>query len=293
MAIHLQHELDLACKTVQLCAVLTDRVQKESLGSNTTIKKWDYSPVTICDFAVQALLTFVINGAFQDDSFLAEESADELRRDEVLLDQVWGLIRSVDPDFARAGFSTPSSREQVLDMIDYGGKNQKSDGRRTWVFDPIDGTATFLRGQQYAINCAFLVNGIEQIGVIGCPNVKTDATTVHEDEVDTDRLGTMVFAVRGGGTWQRPMQHGNELVTARRIERFVSDDATITELTWTDCSTYTSTIVHLQQRVAAQLQTPWPGVDLYSSLMKYAALGLARADVCMRIFKYGSWKSNM
>lgn len=294
MANKFHHELELACTAVQLCASLTQQVQKASLSPESTVKKRDFSPVTICDFAVQALLTSAVKGAFKEDAFLAEESADELRKNEALLEQVWELVESVRPAISTAERSlrTPASREEILDLVDAGGKNERSSGHRTWVFDPIDGTVTFLRGQQYAINCALLVDGEEMIGIIGCPNIPMDLTTVHEDQVDTNGLGLMIFAVRGEGTWIRSMQDGTSLAPATKVERH-GEIASMGKLTWTDCSTHTSTIVHLQQQVAANLGTPWPGVDLYSSLVKYAALGLGMAHVCIRIFKYGSWKSNM
>lgn len=292
MANTFESELRLACTAVQLCAILASRVQKESLSSNSTVKKWDYSPVTVCDFAVQALLTSATRGAFHDDAFLAEEGADELRRNEPLLQQVWDLVESVRSDFSNAQLATPASKADLPDLIDAGGKNDESDGSRTWVFDPIDGTVTFLRGQQYAINCAFLVDGREEIGIIGCPNLAINSSTVRDDDVGSDGLGLMIFAVRGQGTCVRPMQSSDELLSATQIQRH-GDTATMDKLVWTDCSTYTSTIVHLQQQVAAKLGCEWPGVDLYSSLMKYAALGLGKADVCIRIFKYGGWKSNM
>ena len=294
MAHQFHRELEVACTAVQLCATLTRRVQKESLSPDSTVKKWDFSPVTICDFAVQALLTTATRGEFKSDAFLAEESADELRQNDTLLEQVWDLVESVCPAFSgtQPPLQTPETKEDILASVDLGGKNQQSNGSRTWVFDPIDGTVTFLRGQQYAINCAFLVDGREEIAVIGCPNLTLNSSTVNEDEVDSNGLGLMIFAIRGKGTWVRPMQDSGELAPATKLERH-GDVATMDRLLWTDCSTYTSTIVHLQQQVAGRLGIPWPGVDLYSSLMKYAALGLGRAHVCIRIFKYGSWKSNM
>ena len=287
MAHEYHRELELACKAVQLCAVLTDRVQKQTLDTNTTLEKWDRSPVTICDIAVQALLTSAVQGEFPDDLFLAEEGADEFRQNGTLLNQVWALVRSVASSFEGAGLMTPASRDDIPDLIDLGGKNQLSSGHRTWVFDPIDGTATFLKGQQYAINCAFLIDGREEIGIIGCPNLSLEAATASEQDVDHG-LGLMVCAVRQGGTFARSMQNSSNLAPATKVSR--SEDAS---LVWTDCSTYTSIIKPLHQKVAAELSVDWPGVDLYSSLVKYAACGLGRANVCIRIFKYGSWKSNM
>ncbi|KAK5169188.1 uncharacterized protein LTR77_006497 [Saxophila tyrrhenica] len=296
-----QHELEMACTAVQLSSILTRRVQEATLSPENSISKADFSPVTVGDFAVQALLTAAIHGDpnCEDDTFLAEESADELRQNAPLLDKVWELIKEAKPSFSKPSFedgptslATPTSSSETMEYIDFGGKNERSDGPRTWVFDPIDGTQTFLRGQQYTINCAFLRHGREEIGVIGCPNLKFDSSTVHEDDIDTAGFGLMIFAVRGKGTWVRPMQQSGVLLPATRIDRH-GDTKTLDQLVWSDCSTYTSTITILQQQVAAKLNLSWPGVDLYSSILKYAALGLGRCSVCMRIFKFASWRSNM
>ena len=291
-----QHELAVACTAVQLCSILTKRLQKQTISPEGSISKDDFSPVTVGDFAVQALLTAAIHSqpdSFHDE-FLAEESADELRNNRPLLNKVWELVEEMRPMFAEAqpALGTPSSPEEVLDLIDMGGKNTRSNAERTWVFDPIDGTATFIEGQQYSINCAFLRNGKEQIGIIGCPNLSLDSSTIHEDEIDADGLGLMIFAVRGQGTWVRRMQSSGVLLPATRIERH-GDSATMDQLIWSDCSTYTSTIQNLHQQVAAKLNLSWPGVDLYSSILKYASLGLGRSSIVIRIFKFSSWRSNM
>lgn len=286
-------ELDIASKAVQLCADLTKQLQRQ-LKEESAVKKSDYSPVTIGDFAVQALLTSAIRQAFPGDTFLAEESADELRQNGRLLDEVWQLVELYRSSFnaANPALRPPESNAELMDLIDMGGRNDKTDEGRKWVFDPIDGTATFMRGQQYAINCAFLVDGREQIGIIGCPNLSPTAVTTHEDATDPDGLGLMIYAVRGQGTWQRRMQPSSDLLPATQIPRH-GDTTSMDRLIWSDCSTYTSTIQHLHQQVAAKLNTSWPGVDLYSSIVKYAALGLGHCSVCIRIFNYASWRSNM
>lgn len=293
MAKNLEHELDIASKSVQLCADLTKQLQRQ-LREESTVSKSDYSPVTIGDFAVQALLTAAIHHEFPSDTFLAEESADELRQNEPLLDQVWQLLQVHRSSFTEASPSlrAPESKAELMDLIDMGGRNDKTNIGRTWVFDPIDGTATFMKGQQYAINCAFLIDGREEIGIIGCPNLASTATTTHEDATDPDGLGLMIYAIRGKGTWKRNMQASSTLLPPVNVPRH-GEEAGMDNLVWSDCSTYTSTILRLHQEVAAKLNSSWPGVDLYSSLMKYAALGLGHSSICIRIFKYASWRSNM
>jgi 3'(2'), 5'-bisphosphate nucleotidase len=39
------------------------------------------------------------------------------------------------------------------------------------MLDPIDGTKGFLRGGQYAIHLALIVDVRLELGVIGCPNL--------------------------------------------------------------------------------------------------------------------------
>jgi 3'(2'), 5'-bisphosphate nucleotidase len=113
---HLQKELDLACTAVQLCASLTQRLQRETLRPESALSKSDYSPVTIGDFAVQALLTSAIHSRFPEDQFLAEESADDLRKNARLLDEVWTLVEEVEPSFAEAqpALAVPASASQAM-----------------------------------------------------------------------------------------------------------------------------------------------------------------------------------
>lgn len=64
-----------------------------------------------------------------------------------------------------------------------------------WTIDPIDGTKGFLRGEQYAVCLAFLVDAKVQIGVIGCPNLPIR----HGGE---GGKGCIFVAVRGQGARQ-------------------------------------------------------------------------------------------
>ena len=136
--------------------------------------------------------------------------------------------------------------------------------------------------------------GREEIGLIGCPKLNPNSPTLS-DSVNVngpDDLGIIIFAVRGEGTWIRPIQEGSRLAPATKLQRH-GDSASLDNLVWSDCSTYTSTILPLHHQCASGIGTPWPGVDLHSSLMKYAALGLGKAHIVIRIFKYSSWRSNM
>ena len=65
-----------------------------------------------------------------------------------------------------------------------------------WTLDPIDGTKGFLRGEQYAVCLAFLVDSQVQVGVIGCPNLPVVVSNPD------GRKGCIFVAVRGQGAEQ-------------------------------------------------------------------------------------------
>ena len=64
-----------------------------------------------------------------------------------------------------------------------------------WTIDPIDGTKGFLRGEQYAVCLALIVDAQVKVGVIGCPNLPLTAT-------EPEPKGCIFVAVRGHGAEQ-------------------------------------------------------------------------------------------
>ncbi|KAJ2972925.1 hypothetical protein NQ176_g6883 [Zarea fungicola] len=164
MTASLEHERAIAEAAVLRAAILTKRIQSQV----NAVSKADATPVTVADFAAQALLISALHAAFPGDGFLGEEDSSVLRSDAQLRDRVYEVVLSS----AKAGGETlasPSSMEEMLDLIDLGGSGQGGHSGRFWVMDPIDGTATFLRGQQYAVSLALIENGKEIVGVLGCP----------------------------------------------------------------------------------------------------------------------------
>jgi 3'(2'), 5'-bisphosphate nucleotidase len=90
-----------------------------------------------------------------------------------------------------------------------------------WTLDPIDGTKGFLRGGQYAVCLALLVDARVELGVIGCPNLpsipspspssyqSTTSTSSTSDGTSANPgpggTGVLFIAVRGHGTHQLPL----------------------------------------------------------------------------------------
>lgn len=68
-----------------------------------------------------------------------------------------------------------------------------------WALDPIDGTKGFLRGDQYAVCLALIVDGTVKVGALGCPNLPVDPSQPEGEK------GILLSAVCGqGATIVRP-----------------------------------------------------------------------------------------
>jgi 3'(2'), 5'-bisphosphate nucleotidase len=89
-----------------------------------------------------------------------------------------------------------------------------------WTLDPIDGTKGFLRGGQYAVCLALIIDARVELGIIGCPNLpstppppsspqSTTTTAVesaNDDDAQIQDRGALFVAVRGHGAYQLPLQ---------------------------------------------------------------------------------------
>ncbi len=181
-------ELQTALAAVRQAAVVCQSVQASI--STDALEKKDKSPVTVADFASQALICRHLQDAFPDDRVIGEEGADELRAADgaAFLAQVHAQCRSVGVE------CTP---DEVCDWIDCGGLTEYQP--RFWTLDPIDGTKGFLRKDQYAISLALIEDGKITLGILGCPNIP-----VQSDEPDGPR-GVLAWAVAGQGSWMQPL----------------------------------------------------------------------------------------
>lgn len=180
-------ELEFALEAVRQAALLVKTVQAEMVSPALT--KDDRSPVTIADFASQAVVARLLQETYPGDTLVAEEDATALRTESqrASLAQVTGFVRRLAPG---------ASPEQVCAWINHGAG---SPARRFWTLDPIDGTKGFLRGDQYAVALALVEGGQVQVAVLGCPNL------VDGWIPDFTGAGSLAFAVRGQGAWVLPL----------------------------------------------------------------------------------------
>ena len=267
---------------VQRAAILTKRVLL-SVNRGEFAKK-DATPVTIADFAAQALLISAVRDAFPSDRFVGEENANRLRENPQLRQQVWDLVASTHMKDSDILLASPTSMDDMVDLIDLGGLGTGGFEGRVWLLDPIDGTAAFLRGEQYAISLALIVNGKEKVGVLGCPNLNLKAGIVHETIVDQRGCGLMLSAVRGQGAIKRFIGAG-ALQPAEKIERLGEGPVDLKDLHFVD-STKSNVWWHEKVReVAVRVGAAYPGTDLWSSHMRYVALIVGGSDVQLRIPK--------
>jgi len=180
-------EIEFAINTVRQASLLVQEIQGELVSPAMT--KDDRSPVTIADFASQAVVGRLLAKAFPYDSFIAEEDSTSLNQPgaENSLDTITKFVNRQFPQATKA---------DVIKWIDHARVNTAT---RFWTLDPIDGTKGFLRGDQYAIAFALIVDGEVQVGVLGCPKLN-DAYLSN-----LNGPGSLVVAARNQGTWTTPL----------------------------------------------------------------------------------------
>ncbi len=187
-----QREFDVALGAARDAAALA-RTIRQQIGEQAFLKA-DRSPVTVADFAVQALVAHRLSQAFPDDPLVAEEDSAPLRvaEGQPILQSVLDVLHRTIPDLAS---------DQVLGAIDRGGG---SPGERFWTLDPVDGTQGFVRGDQYVVALALIVRGRVEIGLLGCPRLSL------ADE-RRDAVGSIVHAVRNRGAFRSSLTGGESV----------------------------------------------------------------------------------
>ncbi len=252
-------QVKFATETVRQACRLVRQVQKDMVTPALT--KSDRSPVTVADFACQALVGSRLAQVFPQDPLVAEEDSQALCN----LDN--GLVSELVTSFVQREIAEANTRT-VNEWIDH---NRADSAARFWTLDPVDGTKGFLRGDQYAIALALVVNGRVQIGVLGCPNLR-DAC-----QVDMSGPGSLVIAVRGQGTWTTSLSGGDgyhqlrvsniqNTAQARILRSFESDHTNVSQI---DIFTHALGVETAPVRMDSQA--------------KYAVLAAGAGDLLLRL----------
>jgi 3'(2'), 5'-bisphosphate nucleotidase len=252
-------EVKFALHAVRQAALLVKQIQLEL--DPAAITKGDLSPVTIADFASQALVGQLLSKNFPEAVLVAEEDSGSLRSADGsrALDQVTIALAAQVPG---------STAAQVCRWIDHGAG---APSERFWTLDPIDGTKGFLRGDQYAVALALIDNGQVQIGVLGCPNLSDGF------RLDPGGPGSLVVAVRGQGTWVSELE---SLAGFNRLRVSDQRDPSQARLMRSYESGHTNT--GQIDDLAAVLEVRAEPVRM-DSQAKYAVLSAGKGDLLLRL----------
>lgn len=255
-----EKELDVGLRAVRAAAQVCRSVQRSITPE--TLAKQDKSPVTIADFASQAIVCRALAESFPQDAVIAEEEASALLapENETFVERMLAELRA-------AGVA--AVREEVAAWIDHG--RHTPHPRRFWTLDPIDGTKGFLRGEQYAISLALIVEGRIEVAVLGCPNLPAAGADNHPP-------GAVFTAVRGGGAQVRPLDD------VRAPPRPVHTSPTRNPAQARLCESVESghSAHGTSAEIAARLGLQHPPVRL-DSQAKYAVVARGEADIYLRL----------
>ncbi|CAI9087564.1 OLC1v1021670C1 [Oldenlandia corymbosa var. corymbosa] len=230
-------ELEVAVKAVHMASLLCKEVQERLIhrthdGSEGVHSKHDTSPVTIADWSVQAVVSWILSETFggENVSIVAEEDVEELSKIGST-DLLNNVVKTVNECLAKAPLfglekpSRPLDTDEVLNAIhkcnSVGGETGKF-----WVLDPVDGTLGFVRGDQYAIALSLIEDGEPVLGVLGCPNypVKKEwlsyqngyrriLSRLTSPTMETLAEGCVMYAKRGSGkAWMHTLFQGDKKI---------------------------------------------------------------------------------
>jgi 3'(2'), 5'-bisphosphate nucleotidase len=247
-----KNELQIALEAVREASLLCSAVQS-AIGDGVHSKD-DRSPVTVADFGSQALVCRTLRDAFPEDPVIAEEDSATLRSGEGK-----HLLERVVQEVAEVRMGVDSST--VCSWIDHGGARDYAP--RFWTLDPIDGTKGFLRGEQYAIALALVVEGEVAVAALACPNLEP---------------GGVVFgSIKGSGTTVGVMNSGSAPAAARVTSTSDPAAARFVESVESGHSSHSDSA-----RIASDLGITLPPVRM-DSQAKYAALARGDADIYLRL----------
>ena len=260
-----QPEIQFAVEAVRQSCALAQSVQKGMQVEG--IAKGDLSPVTVADFAVQALIGKGFQEHLSGATLVGEESSAMLQNaeGEGTLERI---VEFITP------FAAGASNTAVCDWIDQGAGDP---GDRYWTLDPIDGTKGYLRGEQYAIALGLVENGQVQLGILGCPNL-------GEDCAPDMGAGIVAVAQRGHGAWCST--GGGEFKPLKVSERTDPSQARLLRSVESG-HTNVGEIDYIAERLGVEAEP----VRL-DSQAKYAVLAAGGAEMLLRLLspKYPDYK---
>jgi 3'(2'), 5'-bisphosphate nucleotidase len=247
------------------------RAVQANMQQVARIIKDDRSPVTVGDYACQAVVAKVLRERIPGDLFLvAEETSAFLRNpdNQPHLDATVAAAREV---------WLNANDLALLSAIDAGASDPHH--ASFWTLDPIDGTKGFLRGQQYAVSLAYIERGEPVIGILGCPNLPRDFTLPLDKP---DRHGCIYFCIKGQGVYELPADEpGIHPVKITRLPHSDSDPVSLCMSFEESHSNFSTTQRVMDDLAARGLKQREP--TRLDSQAKYALVARGQADIYLRM----------
>ena len=263
MSIDVERERQVAVEAVRRAMDVCRRVQFAI--TDEVLQKADKSPVTVADYASQAMICRELDQAFPEDPIIGEEDSASLRAPEQA-----PFLERVKAELAGVGIL--AAQEEICRWIDCGGA--QGTHPRFWTLDPIDGTKGFLRGEQYAISLALLIDGKIQVGVLGCPNLSPQGGEISRGQSSS---GSIFYATRGGGAW---VVSPEALDKPRRIH--VRDIRDVSQARFCESVESGHTSQGQSEQMAELLGITTPPLRM-DSQAKYATVARGEADIYLRL----------
>ncbi|MBW0470916.1 hypothetical protein O181_010631 [Austropuccinia psidii MF-1] len=257
---------------------------------STSITKVDQSPVTVGDFTIQALINLILSKYFPEDEIVGEEDSTELPTAGSLhLEQIIQFanqalnedrlsIKADEEIWSKFRNEAIKDAQELRQLIDLGQSQGGNHGqrRRFWTLDPIDGTKGFLRGGQYAICLALIIDGKVVLGVIGAPNLAAQGPPTTMDPT----AGLLFVAEKDCGAFQRAF--GSEDYSRIRMLPHTLDSLAIKGRF---CESYESS--HSDQGLTADIANRLQMANFKNPLRidsqaKYCVLARGDSDIYLR-----------
>lgn len=235
------------------------------------IVKDDKSPVTVADYASQAVVANSLRERLGGELILVGEETSAFLRNPENEAHLQATVEA-----ARESWSDVDDASLLRAMDDGAGDPHHS---AFWTLDPIDGTKGFLRGSQYAVSLCFIERGEPVVGVLGCPNLAKDFSA----PLDTpDPHGTIYFCIRGGGVYEIAAdQPTAQPVKINRLEHRPGDPITLCTSVEESHSNFDTT-QQVMDDLGSRGMVQGKPVRI-DSQAKYAVVARGQADVYLRM----------
>ena len=304
----LSNELQHALDVVKLVSFMSRSLQLNLIGrpqssssfsssskASATINKNDKSPVTIADFAVQALIIDRLSHYFPHDKFIAEEdsnlfqsafqsiannNSDNSDSDNNTI-EIFNKIKSILSQVTNEewsnerlyavldrgsfdGFSYQDSTDTICNAASTtttstgapSSSNNNNNNNRVWILDPIDGTKGFLRNQHYCIALALVINGAPQLSVLGCPNLNLKSVL---EPVGYSNVGMLTNITKVGAI--------DKSFALSRSNTDISSSTTTSAVTAESSSSVTSKTINIFPPTSGTLFYAHSGTGAYAKLL--------------------------